>query len=271
MQRAANTESLALHEVREYSRPVENAFRSAFVRQRVALPDARLVQWDCGKLQALSKLLVTLKEGKHRCLIFTQMSKVLDILETFLNLHRHRYLRLDGSTKTEDRQKLTERFNTDDRIFCFILTTRAGGVGLNLTGADCVLFYDNDWNPQVDAQAQDRAHRIGQTRTVHIYRLVSEKTIEENILAKADQKRSLESIVIQQAGFNKDGFEKLNVIDMLKPTEAPDGPVDGGINTEMGAAFEVDEDVMAIQERALEAEVNHFTPTAHSRQMLFLC
>mmetsp|Transcript_34228 Transcript_34228/g.134064 ORF Transcript_34228/g.134064 Transcript_34228/m.134064 type:complete len:118 (-) Transcript_34228:511-864(-) len=90
------------------------------------------------------------------------------------------------------------RFNTDDRIFCFILTTRAGGVGLNLTGADCVLFYDNDWNPQVDAQAQDRAHRIGQTRTVHIYRLVSEKTIEENILAKADQKRSLESIVIQQ-------------------------------------------------------------------------
>lgn len=133
MHRAANTESLALHEVREYSRPVENAFRSAFVRQRVALPDARLVQWDCGKLQvrgpkaefspfflrinvlfmsvfqALSKLLVTLKEGKHRCLIFTQMSKVLDILETFLNLHRHRYLRLDGSTKTEDRQKLTER------------------------------------------------------------------------------------------------------------------------------------------------------------------
>ncbi|KAJ8905906.1 hypothetical protein NDN08_002409 [Rhodosorus marinus] len=261
-QRAANIESRAFREVQAYSRPVENAFRSAFVRQRVALPDARLVQWDCGKLQALSKLLVTLKEGKHRCLIFTQMSKVLDILESFLNLHRHRYLRLDGSTKTEDRQKLTERFNTDDRIFCFILTTRAGGVGLNLTGADCVLFYDNDWNPQVDAQAQDRAHRIGQTRTVHIYRLVSEKTIEENILAKADQKRSLESIVIQQAGFNKDGFEKLNVMDILKPTEGPDGPVDGGINTEMGAALEVDEDVIAIQERALAIEDFGEEPTA---------
>lgn len=91
-----------------------------------------------------------------------------------------------------------ERFNTDERIFCFILTTRAGGVGLNLTGADCVIFYDSDWNPQIDAQAQDRAHRIGQTRPVHIYRLVSERTVEENILARANQKRNLESLVIEQ-------------------------------------------------------------------------
>lgn len=94
-----------------------------------------------------------------------------------------------------------ERFNNDKKIFCFILSTRSGGVGVNLTGADTVVFYDSDWNPTMDAQAQDRCHRIGQTRDVHIYRLISEKTIEENILKKAHQKRLLGEIAIEGGNF----------------------------------------------------------------------
>ena len=94
-----------------------------------------------------------------------------------------------------------ERFNNDKKIFCFILSTRSGGVGVNLTGADTVIFYDSDWNPTMDAQAQDRCHRIGQTQDVHIYRLISEKTIEENILKKAHQKRLLGEIAIEGGNF----------------------------------------------------------------------
>ncbi|TPX47692.1 hypothetical protein SeMB42_g01787 [Synchytrium endobioticum] len=167
----------------------------------IAFPDRRLLQYDCGKLQALDSLLRRLKAMGSRVLIFTQMTKMLDVLEQFLNIHGHRYLRLDGATKVEQRQVLMERFNTDKRILVFILSTRSGGLGLNLTGADSVVFYDSDWNPAMDAQAQDRAHRIGQTRDVHIYRLISEHTIEENMLKKANQKRLLDSIVIQKGAF----------------------------------------------------------------------
>ena len=98
------------------------------------------------------------------------MARILDILEIFLNYHGHTYLRLDGATPPQKRQFLMDRFNRDDKIFCFILSTRSGGLGVNLTGADTVVFYDSDWNPTMDAQAQDRCHRIGQTRDVHIYR-----------------------------------------------------------------------------------------------------
>ena len=93
------------------------------------------------------------------------MTKVLDILEQFLNLHGHRYLRLDGATKPEQRQASTERFNNDPRILAFILSSRSGGLGINLTGADTVIFYDMDWNPAMDKQCQDRCHRIGQADT----------------------------------------------------------------------------------------------------------
>ncbi|XP_021344605.1 helicase SRCAP-like, partial [Mizuhopecten yessoensis] len=138
----------------------------------VQFPELRLIQYDCGKLQTLDLLLRRLKSGDHRILIFTQMTKMLNILESFLSYHGHRYLRLDGTTRVEQRQFLMDRFNADKRIFCFILSTRSGGIGVNLTGADTVIFYDSDWNPTMDAQAQDRCHRIGQTRDVHIYRSV---------------------------------------------------------------------------------------------------
>ena len=102
-----------------------------------------------------------------------------------------------------------ERFNNDKRIFVFILSTRSGGVGVNLTGADTVVFYDSDWNPTMDAQAQDRCHRIGQTRDVRIYRLISERTIEENILSKAMQKRALNDIAIEGGNFTTQFFTKV--------------------------------------------------------------
>ncbi|ODV96793.1 hypothetical protein PACTADRAFT_84091 [Pachysolen tannophilus NRRL Y-2460] len=194
---------------------IENPFHHSQVKLTIAFPDKSLLQYDCGKLQKLASLLLELKANGHRALIFTQMTKVLDILELFLNYHGYRYMRLDGATKIEDRQILTERFNTDPRITCFILSTRSGGLGINLTGADTVIFYDSDWNPAMDKQCQDRCHRIGQTRDVHIYRFVSQYTIESNILKKANQKRQLDNVVIQEGDFTTDYFGKLSVKDLI--------------------------------------------------------
>ncbi|KAH9042797.1 SNF2 family N-terminal domain-containing protein [Lactarius pseudohatsudake] len=172
------------------------------VKLQIAFPDLSLLQYDCGKLQQLARLLRERKAGGHRILIFTQMTKILDILEQFLNFHGYLYLRLDGATRIEDRQYITERFNADSRIFCFIASSRSGGVGINLTGADTVIFYDSDFNPQMDRQCEDRAHRIGQIRDVHIYRFVSQHTVEEAMLRKANQKRSLDDLVIQKGEFD---------------------------------------------------------------------
>uniref|UniRef100_A0A3Q3L9U9 Snf2-related CREBBP activator protein n=1 Tax=Mastacembelus armatus TaxID=205130 RepID=A0A3Q3L9U9_9TELE len=182
---------------------------------RTQFPDLRLIQYDCGKLQTLHTLLRKLKTEGHRVLIFTQMTRMLDVLEQFLNYHGHIYLRLDGSTRVEQRQALMERFNADRRIFCFILSTRSGGVGVNLTGADTVVFYDSDWNPTMDAQAQDRCHRIGQTRDVHIYRLISERTVEENILKKANQKRMLGDMAIEGGNFTTAFFKQQTIRELF--------------------------------------------------------
>ena len=189
-------------------------------RFQIQTPDTRLIQYDCGKLQVLAKLLLKLHTGGHRALIFTQMTKMLDVLESFLNYHGYVYMRLDGSTKVETRQCLMERFNNDKKYFIFILSTRSGGVGINLTGADTVIFYDSDWNPTMDAQAQDRCHRIGQTRDVHIYRLVSERTIEENIIKKANQKKLLGDLAIEGGNFTTAFFKKSTINDLFDETAA---------------------------------------------------
>ncbi|CAF4789948.1 unnamed protein product [Rotaria sp. Silwood1] len=190
------------------------------IRQTMFLqfPERRLIQYDCGKLQTLDLLLSDLKHNKHRCLIFTQMTKMLDILEVFLNYHGYTYLRLDGTTQVFERQILMERFNSDEKIFVFLLSTRAGGIGVNLTGADTVIFYDSDWNPTMDAQAQDRCHRIGQTKDVHIYRLICKSTIEENILKKANQKRMLGDLTIDGGSFDVNYFKKNNIRELFDPS-----------------------------------------------------
>lgn len=209
------TAELPPSEDEAYRLKQDDTFHEAQTRLSIAFPDKRLLQYDCGKLQRLSILLRDLIDGGHRALIFTQMTKMLDILEQFLNIHGWRYLRLDGATRIEQRQVLTERFNADSRIPVFILSTRSGGLGINLTGADTVIFYDSDWNPSMDKQCQDRCHRIGQTRDVHIYRLVSEFTIESNILRKATQKQILDNVVIQEGDFTTDYFERLSVKDLV--------------------------------------------------------
>lgn len=188
----------------------DSILHRAAVKLQIAFPDASLLQYDCGKLQELSRLLRERKSGGHRVLIFTQMTRILDILEIFLNYHGYLYLRLDGATKIEDRQYITERFNVDTRIFVFIASSRSGGVGINLTGADTVIFYDSDFNPQMDRQCEDRAHRIGQIRDVHIYRFISQHTVEEAMLRKANQKRSLDDLVIQQGEFDWKNFFRSN-------------------------------------------------------------
>ncbi|TKA76491.1 hypothetical protein B0A55_02890 [Friedmanniomyces simplex] len=171
-------------------------------RTSIVFPDSRLLIYDSGKLQRLSKLLRELQAKGSRSLIFTQMTDTLNILEQYLNLLGLPYLRLDGSTPPERRMIYSSEFNRPDSKYqCMILSSRAGGVGLNLTGASSVIFYDLDWNPQMDRQCMDRAHRIGQVRDVEVYKMVSEKTVEENILRRATQKSLLDQAVIQEGHF----------------------------------------------------------------------
>ncbi|KAF7932116.1 uncharacterized protein EAE97_009137 [Botrytis byssoidea] len=232
-------------------------FHEARMRLSIQFPDKRLLQYDCGKLQTLDKLLRKLQAGGHRALIFTQMTKVLDILEQFLNIHGHKYLRLDGATKIEQRQILTDRFNNDTRILAFILSSRSGGLGINLTGADTVIFYDLDWNPAMDKQCQDRCHRIGQTRDVHIYRLVSEHTIEANILRKANQKRMLDDVVIQEGEFTTDYFNKMNVRDVIGEEESSLMDGDAAANAAMDRVLggpDNDKDVRRVFAQAEDRE-----------------
>lgn len=186
--------------------PFDSDFaHEARVRNSIVFPDSRLLVYDSGKLQALTVLLRQLQAKGSRCLIFTQMTFALDILERFLNLLGLTYLRLDGSTSPERRQFITTEFNhPESKYQCMILSSRAGGVGLNLTGASSVIFFDLDWNPQMDKQCMDRAHRIGQVRDVEVFKMVSEKTVEENILRRANQKSLLDQAVIQEGRFTTD-------------------------------------------------------------------
>jgi len=160
--------------------------------------DEHLVQ-NSGKMLLLDRLLARLKSNGSRVLLFSQMSRVLDILEDYCQFRGYAYCRIDGQTEHEDRISAIEEYNKpgSDK-FIFLLTTRAGGLGINLATADIVILYDSDWNPQVDLQAQDRAHRIGQTKQVCVFRLITEHTVEEKVIERALQKLRLDQLVIQQ-------------------------------------------------------------------------
>uniref|UniRef100_A0A7N0VAQ7 Uncharacterized protein n=1 Tax=Kalanchoe fedtschenkoi TaxID=63787 RepID=A0A7N0VAQ7_KALFE len=162
------------------------------------------------KCQALAELLPALKEDGHRVLIFSQWTSMLDILERALDVIGLTYKRLDGSTQVAERQTIVDTFNTDSSIFACLLSTRAGGQGLNLIGADTVIIHDMDFNPQVDRQAEDRCHRIGQTKPVTIYRLVTKSTVDENIFEIAKRKLLLDAAVLQ------------NVIDVEDQLDMPE-------------------------------------------------
>jgi SWI/SNF-related matrix-associated actin-dependent regulator of chromatin subfamily A protein 2/4 len=156
-----------------------------------------------GKFELLDRVLPKLKAGGHRLLLFSQMTKCMDVLEDFLVDCGYRYVRLDGDTKTTERTELLNEFNAEGSdVFVFLLSTRAGGLGLNLQGADTVIMFESDWNPQIDQQAEDRAHRIGQRKEVQVIVFVTVNSIEEKIIEAAKQKRGIDQKVIQAGLFN---------------------------------------------------------------------
>lgn len=160
---------------------------------------------NSGKLMVLDAMLKRLHADGHKVLLFSTLTMILDIISDYLNLRSWKSVRLDGRVKIEQRKEAIHQFNTDDDIFLFLISTRAGGVGLNLAAADTVIIFDSDWNPQADIQAMARCHRIGQTRPVVVYRLCTKATVDESIVKRAEAKRKLEKMVI-----NKDIALNLN-------------------------------------------------------------
>lgn len=169
--------------------------------------DEHLV-FNLKKMVFLDKLLKKFQENGLRVLIFSQMSRMLDILEDYCYLRGYQYCRIDGQTDHADRVNAIDEYNKPGlEKFIFLLTTRAGGLGINLTTADVVILYDSDWNPQADLQAMDRAHRIGQTKQVKVFRLVTEGAVEEKVLERATQKLKLDQLVIQLGRTNVAGLD----------------------------------------------------------------
>uniref|UniRef100_A0A663M373 Chromodomain-helicase-DNA-binding protein 4 n=1 Tax=Athene cunicularia TaxID=194338 RepID=A0A663M373_ATHCN len=190
-----------------------------------------------GKLLLLQKMLKNLKEGGHRVLIFSQMTKMLDLLEDFLEHEGYKYERIDGGITGNMRQEAIDRFNAPGaQQFCFLLSTRAGGLGINLATADTVIIYDSDWNPHNDIQAFSRAHRIGQNKKVMIYRFVTRASVEERITQVAKKKMMLTHLVVRPGLGSKTGsMSKQELDDILKfGTEElfKDEATEGGDNKE---------------------------------------
>ena len=150
-----------------------------------------------GKLEVLAKILPLWRKQGHRVLIFCQWKKMLNIIQRFTQVQGWKFARMDGNTNVAARQQLVDTFNEDDSYFGMLMTTRTGGVGLNLTGADRIILYDPDWNPQTDAQARERAWRFGQKKAVTVYRLITAGTIEEKIYQRQIFKTALSNKVLQ--------------------------------------------------------------------------
>uniref|UniRef100_A0A7N6AQY5 SWI/SNF related, matrix associated, actin dependent regulator of chromatin, subfamily a, member 2 n=1 Tax=Anabas testudineus TaxID=64144 RepID=A0A7N6AQY5_ANATE len=157
-----------------------------------------------GKFELLDRILPKLQATNHRVLLFCQMTSLMTIMEDYFSYRNFQYLRLDGTTKSEDRAALLKKFNEEgSQYFIFLLSTRAGGLGLNLQAADTVVIFDSDWNPHQDLQAQDRAHRIGQQNEVRVLRLCTVNSVEEKILAAAKYKLNVDQKVIQAGMFDQ--------------------------------------------------------------------
>ncbi|KAJ8782410.1 hypothetical protein J1605_010118 [Eschrichtius robustus] len=209
---------------------------------------------NSGKMVVLDKLLPKLKEQGSRVLIFSQMTRVLDILEDYCMWRNYEYCRLDGQTPHDERQESINAYNEPNSTkFVFMLSTRAGGLGINLATADVVILYDSDWNPQVDLQAMDRAHRIGQTKTVRVFRFITDNTVEERIVERAEMKLRLDSIVIQQGRLVDQNLNKIGKDEMLQMIRHGATHVFASKESEI-----TDEDIDGILERGAKktAEMN---------------
>lgn len=182
----------------------------------------------CGKFQLLDRLLERLFARNHKVLIFSQWTKVLDIMDYYFSEKGFEVCRIDGSVKLDDRKRQIQDFNdTTSNCRIFLLSTRAGGLGINLTAADTCILYDSDWNPQMDLQAMDRCHRIGQTKPVHVYRLATAQSVEGRMLKRAFSKLKLEHVVIEKGQFHQertkpsimDEMEEEDVLALLRDEE----------------------------------------------------
>jgi len=172
------------------------------------------------KVELLDRMLPKLRAAGHRVLLFTQMTAVMTILEDYFAYRQYLSLRLDGSTPAEEREKRMYKFNAPDSpYFIFLLSTRAGGLGLNLTAANTVIIFDSDWNPMMDLQAQDRAHRIGQRSDVSVFRMVTRSPVEEKILSRATEKLNMSELVVEAGKFDKTSVENDNSLERKRMME----------------------------------------------------
>ena len=194
------------------------------------IPD---LSWlDSGKVDAMVKLVKKYKANGDRVLIFSQFALVLDILEAVLNTSLITYTRIDGATKIDERQTLIDNFRDDESITAFLLTTKAGGTGINLMYANKVIIFDMSFNPQDDVQAENRAHRVGQTRDVEVVRLVTKGTIEENVLALGRCKLELDGRVAGEGESEEAGMKAVEKMLLDGKTGDDDGGTDEGTKKE---------------------------------------
>ncbi|CAM8912260.1 unnamed protein product [Rhodiola kirilowii] len=190
---------------------LESAFDGSYF-----FPPIEKIVGQCGKFRLLDRLLEKLFARKHKVLIFSQWTKILNIMEYYFSEKGFDVCRIDGSVKLEVRRSQIAEFNDVNSNFrIFLLSTRAGGLGINLTSADTCILYDSDWNPQMDLQAMDRCHRIGQTKPVHVYRLATAQSVEGRILKRAFSKLKLEHVVIGKGQFQQER-PKPSIVDSLE-------------------------------------------------------
>uniref|UniRef100_A0A0E0M1S1 Chromatin-remodeling complex ATPase n=1 Tax=Oryza punctata TaxID=4537 RepID=A0A0E0M1S1_ORYPU len=220
---------------------------SAYDSSGLYPPVEKLLE-QCGKFQLLNRLLNLLLARKHKVLIFSQWTKVLDIIEYYLETKGLQVCRIDGSVKLEERRRQIAEFSDlNSSMNIFVLSTRAGGLGINLTSADTCILYDSDWNPQMDLQAMDRCHRIGQTHPVHIYRLATSHSVEGRIIKKAFGKLRLEHVVIGKGQFEQDRAKPnaLDEAELLALLRDEQGDEDRMIQTDIS-----DEDLLKVMDRS---------------------
>jgi ATP-dependent DNA helicase len=213
-----------------------------------------------GKMLLLDRLVPCLMRKGHKILIFSQFKTQLDLIQDWATLRKWNCCRIDGGVSQVDRRDQIKAFNTNKNYKIFLLSTRAGGQGINLTAADTVILYDSDWNPQQDLQAQDRAHRIGQTRPVIVYRLATKGTVEQTLLEKADSKRRLERLVIQKGKFkslldNNNGTTIHNEVEELRKALGEDEFEQFHISSDDPKSILSDEDLAILTDRSEEAYV----------------
>lgn len=212
--------------------------QSAFDGSYVYPPVEQIVE-QCGKFRLLDRLLGRLFVRKHKVLIFSQWTKLLDIMDYYFSEKGYEVCRIDGGVKLAERKRQIEEFNDiNSNHQVFLLSTRAGGLGINLTAADTCILYDSDWNPQMDLQAMDRCHRIGQTKPVHVYRLATAQSVEGRILKRAFSKLKLEHLVIgkgqfQQERMKSNSTEVLEEDDLLALLKEEDNPEEKWIQTDI--------------------------------------